>query len=169
MALQEALARHDIEKNPADFEAHYNLGAMLQAKNEIGAAIGEYEASLRLRADDAAANNALGAALTAAGHPQRGAISANGAQGASGLFRGSYNLASRWHAGGVRGASREFQLALKLHPDDANVEANLGAALAETGHFAEAKSHFERALQIDPDQELAKENLEALKKEMNSH
>jgi Flp pilus assembly protein TadD len=40
-------------------------------------------------------------------------------------------------------------LALK-QPDDANVEANLGAALAELGRFPEAKSHFERALQIDP-------------------
>ena len=26
MALQEALARHNVEKNPGDFEAHYNLG-----------------------------------------------------------------------------------------------------------------------------------------------
>jgi Flp pilus assembly protein TadD len=49
------------------------------------------------------------------------------------------------------------------------VEANLGAALAEAGHLAEAKSHFERALQIDPNQALAKENLDALIKQMNSH
>ena len=32
MELQEALARHNVEKNPSDFEAHYNLAAMLQAK-----------------------------------------------------------------------------------------------------------------------------------------
>ena len=38
--------------------------------------------------------------------------------------------------------------------------------LAEMGRFAEAKSHFERALEIDPQQPIAKENLEALKKEM---
>ena len=41
--------------------------------------------------------------------------------------------------------------------------------LAEIGRFPEAKSHFERALQIDPNQPIAKENLEALQKEMNSH
>ena len=73
MALQEALARHNIEKNPADFEAHYNLAAMLQAKNNLDAAIAEYEAAVRLRPDDAAANNALGAALVAAGHPEQAA------------------------------------------------------------------------------------------------
>ena len=44
MALQEALARHDVEKNPGDFEAHYNLAAMLQAKDKLEAAIPEYEA-----------------------------------------------------------------------------------------------------------------------------
>ena len=60
-------------------------------------------------------------------------------------------------------------LALQLQPNDANVEANLGAALAEMGRFPEAKSHFEHALQIDPNQPIAKENLDALKKEMNSH
>jgi Flp pilus assembly protein TadD len=49
------------------------------------------------------------------------------------------------------------------------VEANLGAALAETGHLAEAKSHFERALQIDPNQPLAKENLDTLQKEIDPH
>jgi Flp pilus assembly protein TadD len=58
-------------------------------------------------------------------------------------------------------------LASQLQPNDANAEANLGAALAELGHLAEAKSHFERALQIDPNQSLAKENLEALQKEMS--
>jgi tetratricopeptide (TPR) repeat protein len=56
-----------------------------------------------------------------------------------------------------------------LQPEDANVEANLGAALAQTGRYLEAKSHFERALQIEPNQPIAKENSEALQKEMNSH
>jgi hypothetical protein len=35
------------------------------------------------------------------------------------------------------------------------------------GQLLEAKSHFERALQIDPSQPIAKENLEALQKELN--
>jgi tetratricopeptide (TPR) repeat protein len=47
--------------------------------------------------------------------------------------------------------------------------AGLGAALAQTGRYLEAKSHFERALQIEPNQPIGKENLEALQKEMNSH
>jgi len=66
----------------------------------------------------------------------------------------------------VAGASEQFRLALQLQPNDAGVEANLGVALAEMGRFAEAKRHLERALEIDPQQPIAKENLEALKREM---
>ena len=71
MALQEALARHNVEKNPGDFEAHYNLGAMLQAKGNLDAALAEYKAAVQLRPEDATGNNALGAALVAAGRPQQ--------------------------------------------------------------------------------------------------
>src|SRR5215471_4977788 len=67
MTLQESLARHNVAKNPADFEAHYNLAAMLQAKDRLDEAIGEYQAAVKLRPEDAVGNNALGAALVAQG------------------------------------------------------------------------------------------------------
>jgi tetratricopeptide (TPR) repeat protein/mono/diheme cytochrome c family protein len=171
MALQEALARHNIENDPADFEAHYNLAAMLQARNMPDAAIAQYQAALRLRPQDAAANNALGAALTESGHADQAVAHLQTALKArADYFDAHYNLGIALAAlEDFDGASREFQFAAQLRPRDANVEANLGAALAESGHLAEAKSHFERALQIDPNQALAKENLDALIKEMNSH
>jgi tetratricopeptide (TPR) repeat protein len=171
MVLQEALARHNVEKNPADFEAHYNLAAMLQAKDKLAAAIGEYERAVRLRPEDAAGNNALGAALVAAGRPEQGVGYLRAALKARpDYFEAHYNLglALAGH-NDFEEASREFVQALQLQSGDANVEANLGAALAELGRFPEAKSHFERALRIDPNQSIAKENLEALQKEMNSH
>ena len=173
MALQEALARHDVEKNPGDFEAHYNLAAMLQAKvkDKFDAAIAEYEAALHLRPDDAAANNALGAALVAAGRPEQGIGYLRAALKARPeYFEAHYNLAIALAGkNDFDGAASEFTLALKLQPEDANVEANLGAALAELGRFAEAREHFERALRIDPNQPIAKENLNALRKEMGAH
>jgi Flp pilus assembly protein TadD len=64
------------------------------------------------------------------------------------------------------GAVEQFQTALRLQPQDAAVEANLGAALAEMGRYADARAHFQHALLLDPTQPIAKENLEALK-EMN--
>jgi tetratricopeptide (TPR) repeat protein len=171
MVLQEALARHNLEKNPGDFEAHYNLAAMLQAKDRLDAAIGEYEQAVRLRPDDAAGNNALGAALVAAGRPQQGVRHLRAALKARpDYFEAHYNLGLALAGqNNFEEASQEFFLALQLQSEDAGVEANLGAALAELGRFPEAKSHFERALRIDPNQPIAKENLEALQKEMNPH
>ena len=170
MALQEALARHNVEKNSADFEAHYNLAAMLQAYDNTDAAIREYELAIQLRPDDATANNALGAALVAVGHPEKAVGRLQAALKARpDYFDAHYNLGiALASTNDFEGASKQFQLALHSRPDDANVEANLGSALAEMGRLAEAKSHFERALQIDPNQALARENLETLEK-MNAH
>ena len=167
-ALQEALARHNVGKNAGDFEAHYNLGAMLQARNQLDDAIGQYRQAVKLRPDDAAANNALGAALVARGQPRQGTAYLQAALKARpDYFEAHYNLGFALAGlNDFRGASEQFRAALRLEPNDANVEANLGAALAEMGRFAEAKTHFERALEIDPQQPIAKENLEALKKEM---
>ena len=171
LLLQEALARHDVEKNPGDFEAHYNLAAMLQAKSELDAAIREYQLAVRLRPEDAVGNNALGAALLAEGHPAQGVGYLYAALKARpDYFEAHYNLGFALAGqNDFEGASEQFGLALQLQPEDANVEANLGAALAELGRFPEAKTHFEHALQIDPNQALAKENLEAVKKEMSAH
>jgi len=171
MALQEALARHTVDKNPNDFEAHYNLGAMLQAKGKLDAAIAEYEISVRLSPDDATANNALGAALVAGGKAERGVPYLKTAlKSRANYFDAHYNLGFALASlNDFSGASREFSAALELHPQDANAEANLGSALAEMGKFADAKLHFERALRLDPNQSLAKENLDALEKEMNQH
>jgi len=36
------------------------------------------------------------------------------------------------------------------------------------GKYAEAKTHLERAVQIDPNQQDAKDNLEALQKQMSA-
>jgi len=171
MALQEALARHNVEKNPGDFEAHYNLAAMLQSKNNLDGAISEYAVAVKLRPEDAAGNNALGAALVAAGHPEQAVTYLQAAlKTRPDYFDAHYNLGIALASGeDFSGAAQQFKEALKLQPQDANVEANLGAALAESGQLAAAKSHFEHALQIDPNQALAKENLEALKREMGAH
>ena len=169
MLLQEALALHNLEKNPADFEAHYNLAAMLQAKGRLDRAIEQYEAALRLRPNDAVANNAVASALLAVGRPDEAVLYLETALKARpDYFDAHYNLGNALASkSDFDGASKQFLLALEARPSDANAEASLGSALAEMGKFAEAKSHFEHALQIDPGNTLAKENLTELQREMN--
>lgn len=168
MVLQEALARHNIENDPADFEAHYNLASMLQAKGNVEAAVAEYEAAMHLRPDDAIANNALGAALLSEGRPERAEPYLQTAlKIRPDYFDAHYNLGNALASQNeFAGAAEQFRLALGSDPNDANCEANLGSALAEMGRFAEAKAHFERALQINPHHVLAQENLQELEREM---
>ena len=59
----------------------------------------------------------------------------------------------------------EFRAEVRLNPQDANAEANLGAALAELGNWKEARTHLEKALAIDPTLANARDNLEQVKRE----
>ncbi len=164
MALQEALARHDVEKDHTDFEAHYNLAAMLQARGNMDEAITHYELAVRLRPQDATANNALGGALVASGQRERAVPYLRTAiEAAPDYFDAHYNLGNALaSANDFVGAAEEFRKAVRLSPNDADAHANLGSALAELGQFAEAKNEFERALAINPAHTLARENLQQL-------
>jgi tetratricopeptide (TPR) repeat protein len=165
MVLQELLARHHIENNPADFEAHYNLAAMLQSRGATQEALLQFQAALELRPDDATVENALGGALlelhriAEAVHHLTAATTARPE-----YFDAHYNLGiALANAGEFPRAAQEFATAVKLRPLDAAAEANLGAALAELGETKNAIAHFNRALQLDPGNRLAKENLKALR------
>ena len=59
---------------------------------------------------------------------------------------------------------QELTAAVKFRPDDAGAEANLGAAFAELGETQKAIKYLNLALQLDLGNELARENLEALRR-----
>ena len=162
--IQEALALHHIQNDPEDFEAHYNLGALLQMRGDGAGAVTQFTQAVRIRPDDPIANNALGAVLLASGRVDEAIPHLNEAlKGRQGYFDAHYNLGNALAAqGDFAGALLHFRAAVRLNPQDAGAEANLGSALAETGNTKEARLHFERALQIDPKNELARENLEQL-------
>jgi len=167
MLLQENMARHNLGKNPTDFEAHYNLAAMLQTRGAQAEAIQHFELAVHLRPQDATANNALGASLLAAGRIGEAIPYLYAALRAQrDNFDAHYNLANALVSQDrFVEAIEHYRAAIRLHPDDANAEANLGGALAETGKLSEAKLHFQRALRINPNHKLARENLEQITRE----
>src|SRR5271154_6489982 len=159
--LEEALARHHIENNADDFEAHYNLGAMLQMRGETRDAAAQFAEAERLRPGDATGENALGGALLAMGElPEAIEHLSAAVKARPDYFDAHYNLglALARHED-FPGAAEEFRAAVRLSPNDANAEANLGSALAAAGALAEAKTHLERALALNPQNTLARENL----------
>jgi tetratricopeptide (TPR) repeat protein/mono/diheme cytochrome c family protein len=162
--LQEALARHSLDKNPADFEAHYNLAAMLQAQGNIAQATIEYTQAVKIKPEDAVANNALGGVLMASGHADEAIphlITALKARPK--YFDAHYNLGNAYAMrGDFANSVTQFRAAVRLKPDDADAQANLGSALAQVGLTSEAKMHFQKALAINPKHQLARENLQQL-------
>jgi len=164
MVLQEAWARHEVEKAPGNFESRYNLGQMLQARQASDEAVEQFEAAVLIRPQDAVANNALGGALLAKGDVD-GAVKYLSVALASqpDYFDAHYNLANAYAAqGNFGGAADQFGEAAKLNPNDAMAEANLGTALVQLGRLQEARSHYEAALRIDSSNQLARENLQQL-------
>ncbi|HEY4901557.1 MAG TPA: tetratricopeptide repeat protein [Terriglobales bacterium] len=164
MVLQEAWARHEVEKAPSIFEAHYNLAEMLQRRGALDEAIAQFQAAASIRPSDPVANNALGGALLAKGDTD-GAVqrfkSAIAAQ--PDYFDAHYNLGSALASqGNFPDAAQQFGEAVRLNPGDANAQANFGTALAQLGRLTEAKSHYEAALRIDPSNQLARENLQQI-------
>jgi tetratricopeptide (TPR) repeat protein len=165
MALQEALARHHIENNPADFASHYNLAAMLQARGTTPEAVKHFEAALALRPGDATVENALGSALLTANEiPEAIAHLTAATTARPDYFDAHYNLGiAEGTAGNFPAAAQQLTIAVRLKPGDSGAEANLGAALAELGDTQKAIQHLERALQLDPQNTLAKDNLQVLR------
>jgi tetratricopeptide (TPR) repeat protein len=165
--LQEAMARHNVDKNPADFEAHYNLAAMLQVRGASAEAMQHYEMALRIRPEDPAVNNAFGGTIIASGHPEAAVPYLRTAlRTRPDYFDAHYNLGiALAMQENFKEAVEQFRAAVRINPRDANAEANLGTALAETGNWKEGQIHLEKALAIDPNLALARDNLDALKRQ----
>ena len=170
LMLQEALAQHDVSRNPDDFTAQYNLGAMLQARSAFNDALPHFQTAVRLRPSDAIANNALGAAFlglsdaSSAVAPLVLAI-----QNKPEYFSAHYNLGNAYASlGKFDEAIIQFSEAVRLNPNDSMAEANLGAALAETSRLHEALTHLERALKLDPQNSIAHDDLEEVKQRLAS-
>ncbi len=159
--ILEAMARHNLQKNPEDFEAHYNLAALLMGRGEVAEAIAHFAEANRLRPNEPTVNNAFGAALLAAGRTEDSIPHLTSALNARpDYFDARYNLGNALASlGDFRGALAQFQAAVRINPEDANAEANLGSAFAEIGDIKQARLHYQRALQLNPNHELAKENL----------
>jgi cytochrome c-type biogenesis protein CcmH/NrfG len=162
--IQEAMARHNLDKNPDDFEAQYNLAALLQMRGQLNESISHFLQALRIRPGDAIANNALGAALLASGRVGESIpLLAAALKARPDYFDAHYNLGNALATqGDFTQALAHFRAAVRLNPEDSSAEANLGSALAETGNRTEARLHFQRALKLNPENELARENLQLL-------
>lgn len=163
-ASEETLWRDTVEKNPAGWMPHYNLGTILLQAGKLEEAIVQFEQAARLRPDLVKVHSNLGIALAQAGRVQEAVAQFERAlQIDPHLFEVHGNLG---HALMIQGKMPEaithWKQALQIKPESADVHYDLGLALEQIGQIAEAIKHYELALKFKPDYTEARQALARL-------
>ncbi len=176
--LQEALMQHRLEKYPADFSAHFNLGALLLARKDPDGAIPYFRDALRIEPEQAPARNALGAALLQTGKPADAIPELEAALRAQPSYTNArYNLANALAMDGrLPQAVDAFRQVLKTDPADDNarehlfeVLSELAKSLAAESHLPEATATLREALAIHPENPDLHNNLGILLAQQGDH
>jgi tetratricopeptide (TPR) repeat protein len=158
--LQEAIMGRRLEKYPADFSAHFNLGALMLSRGKAAEAIPYLRDALKLEPDQAAALNGLGAALLASGQNSEAMAEFQQAlQAQPGYTNARYNLANALaDEGRLDDAAAGFRQVLKENPDDGNARQHLflvlverGNSLAREGDVRGAAEAMREAVSIHPE------------------
>jgi Flp pilus assembly protein TadD len=152
LLLQQTLMRRRIEKYPADFEAHFNLGAALQAAGKPDEALVFLRKAVAIRPASATAHNNLAVSL----------LEEENVDEAIGEFRRSlaldpayqnarYNLARALAAkGDAAAALSELLPYVNAVPGDAAAHDFAGRLLSAMGRSPEAVAQFRKAVELDP-------------------
>lgn len=152
LELQEALMKRRLEKYPADFLAHYNLGALEQMKGNLPAAEASYRDALKVEPGNSTAQNGLAAALLMDDKiPQAIAELRNVLARDPSYLNARYNLARALAATGqLDEAATEYKIFLRDQPNDPDAQAGLGSVYFLQHDFADAVPRFQEALRIRP-------------------
>jgi tetratricopeptide (TPR) repeat protein len=160
LALQEALARAKLRKDPTDFSANYNLGAVLNLQERYAEAVPALRRALATAPDDATVYNTLGAALRGSGNTD-GAIEQfdEALRLRPGYADARFNLADALLAADRTGeAIAQLRALLAANSNDSAARSKLagvfqeqGKALAQANRMKDALAAFEEARTLTPD------------------
>jgi len=163
--LQEALMRHRLEKDPNDFEAHMNLGAILLSRLNAQAAVSELRAAARLEPNRPEVLNMLGLGLATVGRNTEAIGQFEQAlRMRPGYASARFNLATALaKSGRIDEAVDHLRQVLAANPEDAAAKQRLadgmtvrGTLLLRAGKKPEAVAQFDEALKLDPSNEDAR-------------
>ncbi len=151
-ALQEAIMRRRLEKYPADFVAHYNLGALEQERGKLEQALTDYRAALRIEPESATARNSLAAVLMSKDQLPEAIEQLRAILKTDPSYANArYNLArSLAESGDLDEAAAEYVRFLQVQPDDAQAEAALGTIYYKKHDFSNAIACFRKAAANGP-------------------
>ena len=151
---RETIWRDTLEKNPASFLAHCNLGNLLLDQGRTHEAAEHLTEAVHLKANFHEAHCSLGKALTESGRTAEAEAHYREAVRLRPDFAGAYySLGTALAAQGrLDEAISNYQRALSLAPAHVDVHHNLANALVRQGKTALAIEHYRAALQLAPNQ-----------------
>ena len=162
-ADEPTLYRATIERNPACWMAHNNLGLWHEGRGDLAGAVAEYEEAIRLKEDFASVHNNLGGILRRI--PGRSDEALAHLQEAIRLqpdFPEAHSNLGVWYEdhGDLPKAAAQFEEALRENPRYATAHNDLGSVLAMTpSRLGEAAAQFQEAVRLEPDYAEAHANL----------
>lgn len=163
LILQQAVMRRRLEKYPADFLAHFNLGASYQAMGKPEEALPFLKDAVRIRPESATARNNLASSLAALERPDEAIGQYQAALRLDpGYQDARYNLASVLASKGeAQAALAELTVYLKTSPDDMPALELAGRMEVAAGRVSESLAYFRRAAALAPDNGAVQTNLGA--------
>jgi tetratricopeptide (TPR) repeat protein len=157
----ETFYRSILEKNPASWLAHDNLGVVLVQRGQLDEAAEHYREAIRLKPDYPEAYNNYGNVLARsrrwaeAGDAYAGALRARPS-----FLEAEVNWGNAMNdAGQFREAETHFRNVLATVRDDPTAHYGLANSLANSGRLAEAEAEYEETLRLKPDSPEAQANL----------
>ena len=158
------VCRRAIAVTENNYDAHSRLGRALFSQGHVDDAIGEFQATLKVRPDYVEAWCSLGRSYAVKGQPDEAMAYYQKALDIQPNSVVAHNNLSDllYHRGRLDEAIVHAQKALAVEPDNVTALNNLGSAFALEGRLAEALAAFQRAAELDPDNAAVQTNFGSL-------
>lgn len=160
-----AFYRRTLRCQPEHAEAHYRLADVLAGSGELSAARQHFLQVVKLRPDDADAHHKVGAVLALLKDYRQALKFYHRANDLKPNDPGlAFNIGlAHEQLDDIPDAIHWYTTALRTNDRDAEVHNRLGVLLRRVGKRDEARMHFQRALQLYPELDEARQNLDAMR------
>jgi len=161
LILQEAMMRHRVRSDPADYIARYNLASALQILGKLDESAEEYRRVLRVRPNDPIARNSLGSVLQLQGKTDAAIQEYREVlRVAPGYSNAEYNLGrALLSQGKLEQAMVSFDAVVRAHPRNADAHHSKGLVFQLQGKTEEAIREYREVLRLQPGNPDAEYNL----------